>query len=257
MPDLTYRGVVAATWRVFRLLDLRITVEGDERVPARGAAVLVCNHTGYLDFALAGLAARRSDRLVRFMAKSGTFDVPVLGAAMRAMRHVPVDRLQGAGAYRRASRELERGEVVGVFPEATISRSWSLKPFRPGAAALARAHGVPLVPVVVWGGHRVLTVDGRRATRRGIPVTVLVGEPFVPGPTDDLDAVGTELRTRMQALLDRAQGAYPDVPRHDADRWWLPAALGGTAPAADEAARLDAAALDRLAARTARRGGRR
>ncbi|MFY0407454.1 lysophospholipid acyltransferase family protein, partial [Solicola sp. PLA-1-18] len=220
-------------------------------------AVLACNHTGYLDFALAGIAARRSDRLVRFMAKSGVFEIPLVGAAMRAMRHVPVDRLQGAGAYRQASRELERGEVVGVFPEATISRSWTLKPFQPGAAALARAHGVPLVPVVVWGGHRVLTVDGRRATRRGVPVTVLVGEPFVPAPGDDLAAVSAELRARMQALLERAQGEYPDPPRDGDDPWWLPHALGGTAPEPAEAARLDAEALDRLAARTARTAARR
>ncbi|MFY0409381.1 1-acyl-sn-glycerol-3-phosphate acyltransferase, partial [Solicola sp. PLA-1-18] len=62
MRDLTYRVVIWTLWRVFAALGLRIAVEGDDRVPLRGGAVLACNHTGYLDFALAGIAARRSDR---------------------------------------------------------------------------------------------------------------------------------------------------------------------------------------------------
>ncbi len=74
------------------------------------------------------------------------------------------------------------GEVVGVFPEATFSRNGTLRPFRRGAAAVAVWDQVPLVPVVVWGGQDVLSVrPWRFRLRRGVTVTVAVGEPLRPG----------------------------------------------------------------------------
>ena len=170
---------------------------------------------------------------------------------MRAMRHVPVDREQGAGAARQATRLAAAGEVVGVFPEATISRSWLVKPLAPGAAAVAIAAQVPLVPVVSFGGHRVLTVDRRGSLRRGTPVSIRVGTPMHPGPDDDPHAVTAELAARLAALLDEAIEAYPRAGH--AGAWWLPARWGGSAPPADVAARLDAEALARLATRRARR----
>ncbi len=180
MHDLTYRLVIATLRVAFAVLGLRIDVRGKEHIPVRGAAVIAANHNGYLDFAFVGLAATRRRSLVRFMAKEGTFDNPVSGPAMRAMRHIPVAREQGAGAYRRALRLLRGGELVCVFPEGTISRSWMLKDFLPGAVALAIERGVPIVPVVTWGGHRVLTVDLRRPLRRGTAVTIVVGEAIRP-----------------------------------------------------------------------------
>ncbi|HET7476423.1 MAG TPA: lysophospholipid acyltransferase family protein [Dermatophilaceae bacterium] len=250
--DRTYRVVIAVFRVLFRLLGLRIDVRGLEHVPARGPAVLASNHTGYLDFALVGLVGVQRGRRVRFMAKRSTFDNPVTGPAMRAMRHIPVDRAAGTAAARKALRALAAGELLGTFPEATISRSWLLKDLRPGAVVLAKRAGVPLVPVVTWGGHRVLTVDRRGGLRRGKPVTVLVGEPIETAgrPVQHLHE---QLRERLTALADQAQLGYPDRPRNDRDRWWLPAYLGGTAPTPDVAARLDAEALMRSAGRTARR----
>jgi 1-acyl-sn-glycerol-3-phosphate acyltransferase len=253
MHDLTYRLVIAALRVAFAVLGLRIDVRGKEHIPVRGAAVIAANHNGYLDFAFVGLAATRRRRLVRFMAKEGTFDNPVSGPAMRAMRHIPVAREQGAGAYRSALRLLRGGELVCVFPEGTISRSWMLKDFLPGAAALAIERGVPIVPVVTWGGHRVLTVDLRRTLRRGTAVTIVVGEPFVPPAGAGVRVVSRELRARMAVALGEAQETYPQHPRDDGDRWWLPAMLGGTAPEPVVAARLDAEALARSAVRAAAR----
>lgn len=146
MTDRTYRIVIAVLRALFGALGLRIDVRGAEHLPGHGPAVVVGNHTGYLDFAFVGYAATSRGRLVRFMAKESTFTNPVTGPLMRAMSHIPVSREQGAGAYRRASRLLSRGEVVGLFPEGTISRSWELKDFKPGAAALALEHRVPINP---------------------------------------------------------------------------------------------------------------
>lgn len=244
--DRAYCAVIRMFRLVFRTLGLRFDVRGSEHLPAHGAAVLASNHIGFLDFTFVGLAATQQNRLVRFMAKRSTFDNAVSGPAMRAMRHIPVDRASGATAYRRAARALAAGELVGVFPEATISRSFTLKPFKLGAATLAVRERVPLIPVVHWASQRVFTVDGRRSLRRGTAISVRIGEPIVTRPDDDPRAVDAELRRRMQELFDAVLREYPQRPRNAADRWWLPAHLGGTAPSREIAAGLDAAALARV-----------
>ncbi len=244
--DRTYRTVVRLVAGFFRLLGLRITVRGAEHLPATGPAVLATNHTGFLDFTFVGYAARERGRLVRFMSKLSVFESRLSGWLMRAMRHIPVDRWSGAIAYRRALSLLDEGEIVGVFPEATISRSWLVKGLKPGAAGLAISRSVPLLPVVVWGSHRIMTVDGHRSLRRGKAVTILIGEPLRPADGESIAGLTERLRIAMSELLNEAIRSYPDKPRSDADRWWLPHDRGGSAPPPDVAAVLDRAALARI-----------
>ncbi len=224
----------------------RFDVRGDQHIPTSGAAVLAGNHIGFLDFTFIGYAARRRDRLVRFMAKRSVFETPVAGRLMRSMRHIPVDRREGWRAYRQGLRTIDDGQLVGVFPEATISRSWLLKPFKRGAAGLAISRQVPLVPVVVWGGHRIYTVDGHRSLRRRMPVTVSVGAPLIPGDGETIDQLSERLHTAMEVLLDDAIDTYPVEPRNDGDRWWVPHNRGGTAPDPETAAVLDREAVARI-----------
>lgn len=245
MRDLTYRIVIAVCRLLFRALGLRFEVRGLEHVPTRGAAVLASNHLSFLDFMFVGLAGIDRGRFVRFLAKEPVFHHRPVGTVMRAMGHIPVDREHGEVALRQAVEKVRAGEVVGVFPEATISRSWTLKDFKPGAAAIAIWEQVPLVPVVVWGGQRIFTAGGRWSLRRGKALTVLVGAPLHPLPDATPDEVTAELRIRLQALLDEAMSTYPDHPRSHRDRWWLPASAGGTAPRPEVAAELDAAAVAR------------
>ena len=193
----------------FRLLGLRITVHGAEHLPATGPAVVASNHTGFLDFTFIGYAARERGRLVRFMSKLSVFESRLSGWLMRAMRHIPVDRWSGAIAYRQARRLLDEGEIVGVFPEATISRSWLVKGLKPGAAGLAISRSVPLVPAVVWGSHRVLTVDGHRSLRRGKAVTILLGEPLHAADGESIAGLTERLRIAMTALLEGGDRHLP------------------------------------------------
>ncbi|MRJ75219.1 1-acyl-sn-glycerol-3-phosphate acyltransferase [Aeromicrobium sp. SMF47] len=243
--DRTYRWANRVFAALFRLMGYRFDVRGAEHIPSEGPAVLAANHVGFLDFTFIGYAARERGRLVRFMAKTSVFGLPVVGRLMRAMGHIPVDRRHGARAYRRSLRLLDADQLVGVFPEATISRSWLLKPFKRGAAAMALNRGVPLVPVVVWGGHRVLTVDGHRSLRRGTPITILVGEPLTARHDEDVEALTTRLRTCMDDLLAEAIDSYPAAPRDEDDTWWLPYDRGGSAPDPETAATLDREAVAR------------
>jgi 1-acyl-sn-glycerol-3-phosphate acyltransferase len=247
VADIVYPPVLAFARSVFRLQGLRFTLVGADRIPRAGGAVLAINHVGYFDFTYAGYAALPRKRVVRFMAKQEVFAHPVAGPLLRGMHHIPVDRKLGAASYAKAVAALRSGELVGVFPEATISRSFELKDFKSGAARMAAEAGVPLLPVVIWGSQRVWTKDmPKRLGRTRTPITVSVGEPVQTGP--DPVAATARLRERMSAQLHQVQEAYPDKPGPEGD-WWLPARLGGSAPTPERAAELDAEETARRAAR--------
>ena len=238
--DRPYRLVIRFALVVFRLLRFRFDVRGSEHVPVSGGAIICSNHVSYFDFTFLGLGALPRHRLVRFMAKSAIFEHWFAGRFMRAMHHIPVDRRAGTAAFEAAVRALKDGEVVGVFPEATISTSFTVKDLKAGAARMAVDAGVPLIPAAVWGGQRVAT-RGRVSFRRNVPVTVILGEPLTPEPGERPQALLRRIRAALEALLDEAQRTYPDQPAGPEDRWWLPAHLGGTAPSPEEAA--EAAAI--------------
>ncbi|MEI4271279.1 lysophospholipid acyltransferase family protein [Klenkia sp. LSe6-5] len=237
--DRPYRLVIRVAFVVFQLFGFRFDIRGTEHLPARGGAVIASNHVSYFDFTYLGLVALPRHRLVRFMAKASVFHNRVSGPFMRAMRHIPVDRRAGVAAFDEAVRALRDGQVVGVFPEATISSSFTVKELKAGVARMAVQAGVPVVPAAVWGGHRVATKNRRVVLRRGVPVTVLLGEPLVPEPGEKPQALLRRTRVAMEQLLEQAQRSYPDAPAGEEDRWWLPAHLGGTAPTPEEAHELD------------------
>ncbi len=231
MAELVYPPVVGLVQAFFRVLGLRLHFEGTEHIPTTGGAVIASNHISYVDFVFCGQAARPSKRLVRFMAKEEVFRHPVSGPLMRGMRHIPVDRNAGIASYKLALEALKSGEVVGVFPEATISQSFTVKDIKPGAARLAASAGVPLIPMALWGTQRLWTKGHKRDLfQRRVPITMLVGEPMRPSRRDKHEDVSAELHRRMQELLDRAQIEYPEKPAGPEDSWWLPAHLGGSAP---------------------------
>ena len=243
MRDIVYPPVITLISASFRALGLRITIEGAQNIPRSGGAVLASNHVSYLDFTFVGYGAKPSGRLVRFMAKESVFRHRLSGPLMRGMHHIPVDRAAGSAAFREALAALKAGELVGVFPEATISQSFMLKDFKPGAARMAQAAGVPIIPTIVWGGQRLYTKGHPRDfTHRGKAITIAYGEPMMPAKKDDSAVVMDELIQRMGVLLDRVQRSYPDQPSGPDDHWWLPASLGGTAPTPAEAAASEAAA---------------
>ncbi|MFD6416073.1 lysophospholipid acyltransferase family protein [Streptomyces sp. NPDC060194] len=235
MAELVYRPVIGAALTMFKALDLKIDVQGSEHFPRTGGAVLVSNHISYMDFIFAGLSALPQKRVVRFMAKESVFRHKVSGPLMRGMKHIPVDRAKGEAAYQHALRSLRSGEIVGVFPEATISESFTLKAFKSGAVRMAQEAGVPIVPVALWGTQRIWTKGRPRDFRRShLPVTIRVGEPMEASKDQYAGALTRTLRDRVQELLEAAQRAYPVRPKDAGDTWWVPAHLGGTAPTQEQ-----------------------
>ena len=248
-----YGTVIAGVRTLWRIQGLTFTITGTEHLPATGGAVVAINHTGYLDFTFAGLPfyRQRPRRLIRFMAKQEVFDHKVTGPVMRKLRHIPVDRSSGAASFDAAVQALKSGELVGVYPEATISRSFELKEFKSGAARMAIAADVPIIPHIVWGAQRIWTKDHpKKMWRPKVPIAIAVGEPIAPTlPPVELTAL---LRSRMQHLLEQVQDAYGPYP---AGEFWVPHRLGGGAPTPAQAAELEAAELAERAARREQRGG--
>ncbi len=232
--SLVYRIAAGIAFTVMRVQRWRFTVQGLEHVPRVGGAVLATNHTSFWDFFTAGWALYLGwGRPVRILAKESLFRAPVFGRIMRAAQHIPVHRGSGAQALRSAVAALQRGELVLVLPEQTISPSFELLPYKTGAARMAAAAGVPLIPAVSWGSHRFHTGGRRPRWSWRLPVSVAYGEALLPSPDDDPAEVTAELQRRSAALLAALQVSYPDGAPQGA--WWVPARLGGSAPTIAEA----------------------
>ncbi len=215
-----------------RVLRWRIDVQGLAHVPRRGGAVLAFNHHSYLDFVMVGWPVVRTlRRPLRFLAKREIWSSRKVGWIVRWAGAIPVDRGSASArndAYAAAVAALERGDLVAVAPEQTISPSLELLPLRTGAVRMAQQAGVPVVPVAGWGTHRALTKGAPKHLPRKLPVTVRFGPPLEVTPDADPVAATAELTDRLEGLLHHVQDTYPDGAPPGAR--WVPARLGGAAP---------------------------
>jgi 1-acyl-sn-glycerol-3-phosphate acyltransferase len=227
--DLVYPPVIVLVKTFWKYLGFNFDFQGQDNVPREGGAILAINHTSYLDFALAGTAALPANRYVRFMAKKELFDNKIAGPLLRGMHHINVDRSNGSASFVAALRALKAGEIIGIFPEGTISTSFEIKGLKSGAVRLAIGAGVPIIPTIVWGGQRVYTKGVKPSFKRGkIPVTVSFGAPIAYSRDTDVEVAEAHLREVMIQMLRDVQEKYPDS--HVGQRW-APVRLGGTAPA--------------------------
>ena len=195
------------------------------------------------------MAAHRAQ--LRFLITQGAADHWLAGPAISAAGQVVVGYGSGSHAYDAAVARLREGEYIAVLPEAGVSRSFRVRECKTGAVRMAAEAGVPVIPVSVWGAHRLMTrrhgFSPRRAWRA--PVRIHVGEPMRIGPAEDPLAATARLREVLQAGIDTGIADFPLAPAPGA--WWMPADLGGGAPSEEERQRMDEAEGPR------RPGGRR
>jgi 1-acyl-sn-glycerol-3-phosphate acyltransferase len=246
---MLYRFAMLVCRALFALLRVRRTVTGVEHLPDTGGAVIAMTHFGYLEFALVAYTIWRHDRRrVRFLATSSAFRNPVVGGLLRRLGQIPVDRAAGSAAYEAAVSALRSGALVGVFPEAGVDASFTVRELKTGAVRLATEGSVPLLPVALWGGQRLMTREHRVRffERFGIPISIAFGPTL--SLTGERHEVSARLRTALQQLVASLQRSYPDAGD---GQWWQPRQLGGTAPTPEEAVELDAAVVARRAAKRA------
>jgi 1-acyl-sn-glycerol-3-phosphate acyltransferase len=229
--DWHWRVIKAIAVPVFRGLRWRIDVRDVHHVPATGGAVLAFNHHSYADaIMLAWGVVLYAHRPLRFLAKREVCDSRWLGWLTRWVMAIPVDRASSsarASALGEAEVALRAGDLVTIAPEQTISDSLDLLPFRLGAARLAIATGVPIVPCVGWGSQRFVGPGRSLGRVIGVPVVVRFGAPLHADPGEDAMALTRRLRERMATMLDEVQRGYVDGT--PAGAAWVPARLGGGA----------------------------
>lgn len=231
-----FRTLEVAAKALVRATGTAITYQNLHNIPATGGAVIAINHTSYVDWLPAALAVHYRGRRIRYMIKAEMQQVKVVNFLIKHTKTIPVDRTAGSQAYAVAVQRLRDGELVGLMPEATISRSFELKEFKTGAARMALEAEVPIVPLIVWGAQRIWTKDHpRNLGRRKIPVTVAAGPPLPP--RGNIEELETALRDEMTSLLHQVQEEYP----HPEGAFWVPRRLGGGAPTLDEAKVLEEA----------------
>jgi 1-acyl-sn-glycerol-3-phosphate acyltransferase len=222
----------------------KFTFQGLENIPTRGGALLAQNHTSYLDWLPPLFAARERGRRMYFMIKAEMADVKAVDYVIKHARLIPVDRRSGHDAFDVAVQRLRQGELIGMHPEATISRSYELRQFKSGAARMALQAQVPIVPLIVWGAHRIWPKDHpKKVFRNKVPIWVAAGPPLPPRGT--VDQLNASLRDAMNALLYRVQEQYPHPPGEH----WVPRRLGGSAPTQEDSRAIRLAELQERAKR--------
>jgi 1-acyl-sn-glycerol-3-phosphate acyltransferase len=201
---------------------LRWTIEGDSNIPSHGPTILASNHVSYLDPLTLAWVADRRHRRIRFLAKSELFRNPGLGALLRAAHQIPVYRgtADSSGALSAAVDALQRGECIAVFPEGTISEDFEPMRGKSGTARLAQESGVPVVPIGLWGTHRLLTKGRKPHFALRVAQVAVVGTPVRVGPNERPRDATLRVMDAVTDCVARARAIYPERPGPDEDAWW-------------------------------------
>ena len=197
----------------------RFRVQGLERIPTRGPAILACNHLSYLDPFSNGCAVIDAGRRPRFLAKQELFDTFLVGSALRGAGQIPVERgTKALTPLLKAKEALDRGEVVVIYPEGTVTKRDDHLPMegRTGTVRLSLMSGVPVTPMASWGSQGVWQKSGKGSLKIGRPVWTAVGEPMDfsarSGEIEDHGAVKemtTQVMDRLTIMVNELRERYP------------------------------------------------
>ncbi|MFM8944419.1 MAG: lysophospholipid acyltransferase family protein [Actinomycetota bacterium] len=191
--------------------------EGEEHLPYSGPAIVAGNHISYFDQFVSGYALVRAGRRPRFLGKAELFDIPVVGTVFRGAGQIPVRRGTGDSAPLDAAlRALDRGEVVVLYPESTVTKEPDFLPMagKTGAVRLSRLSGVPITPFASWGPQRVWQKTGKQSLRFGRPLWAKAGPPIAPtsrsiDDTADLRAATADLMAVLRTMVIDLRDRYP------------------------------------------------
>jgi len=191
---------------ILRAAGTPVIAEGLESIPRDRPVIYAANHSSMFDIWALFATLPGS---IRFVAKRELFKIPLLGRAMRAAGHIPIDRAarkKAFEAYDEAASTIQRGtSSIVVFPEGTRSRTGELLPFKNAPFGFAIAAQVPIIPVYVHHTFEILPKGAWRLRSR--PIRLLVAPPISTrglGP-DDRERLRDEVRAAMVALQSRAR----------------------------------------------------
>ncbi len=188
---------------------VRMEYRNIDRVPLTGPMIMVANHVSHVDPFLVAKFVLDSARVPRILAKESIFEVPAVGWGMRVMGHIPVKR-GSTGAQQSLSaavQALERGEVIVLNPEGTVTRDPAGWPMdgKTGAARLAMlAPDVPVIPIAQWGVQKQVDLYHKRLKLVPRPRhLVSVGEPIDLSAFRDKEPTPAVLREITEVIMRR------------------------------------------------------
>ncbi|MEO8293403.1 MAG: lysophospholipid acyltransferase family protein [Actinomycetota bacterium] len=194
-------------------LPFRVHVEGIERVPSSGAAILAFNHVSVLDGpVLVVETALRRRRTVRFLVAAEVFGHRFYGPVLRRFDQIPIRRGEGdTEAVEEAIETVRAGALAAISPEGLVNPEpeAGMQRIRSGCARIAIATGAPVIPVGIWGTQRRWPQGGltlRRAWHRH-RLAIVFGPPILPHPADDVTAFGARVGGAIAEQVGRARSA--------------------------------------------------
>ncbi|HEY3238746.1 MAG TPA: lysophospholipid acyltransferase family protein [Acidimicrobiia bacterium] len=198
-------------------------VEGGEHIPESGPALLAANHISLTDPLAVGYLADLRGREARFLATSGLFRYPLLAGFLRRMGQIPVERAtsRAAASLEPAAAALAAGEVVVIFPEGGLSTDLDPSRGRTGVARLARAAGVPVIPVGLWGTHRLHAKHHGPRWRPGLVVAAAVGGAMAVLPDENDRAATDRIMDTIAGQVATARLLYGQQTPPGEDAWWI------------------------------------
>ncbi len=175
------------SWLLIHVI-YRLRVEGIDRIPERGPALLICNHVSFVDPIVISAACPRP---IRFIMEASIFRIPLLNTIFRGMKAIPVaPQKQDPQTYERAfevvARQLRAGELVCIFPEGHLTKDGEIAEFRAGMLRILKETPVPVIPLALsnlWGSmfSRFAPSVWTRLPRRYLArITLAAGEPIAP-----------------------------------------------------------------------------
>lgn len=185
---------------IFELI-FRIKISGIENIPKNGAVIIASNHLSLWDPPIVGYAVPRP---VHFMAKEELFNIPVFGWVIRLLNAFPVKRGSAdRSAIRRAINILESGQIVGLFPEGTRSKTGTLGEFEPGIGLIALKANATVIPTAVINSNKIFSSD------YFLPqIKVIFGNPVFVNTElgrEAMEEFNSELRSAIENLLQSSQ----------------------------------------------------
>lgn len=189
-------------------LAVRFRWHHPERMPQAGAFVLAPNHYSEIDPVVMGAASWKLGRAPRFLAKASLFKNPVIAWFLRTSGQIPVERAgsRSHAALRAAEELVEKGRMVVVYPEGSLTRDPDLWPMRgkTGAVRIALEQDIPIIPAAHWGTQALMPRYGKKISlypRKTIDVAI--GEP--------LDLSAYRGKPLEPAMLLKATGELMDA----------------------------------------------
>jgi 1-acyl-sn-glycerol-3-phosphate acyltransferase len=207
-------------------LAVRFRFHHPDRMPQSGAFVLAPNHYSEIDPLVMGVVSWKLGRAPRFLAKASLFKNPVLGWLLRTSGQIPVERAgsKSHAALRAAEELVEKGRMVVVYPEGSLTREPDLWPMRgkTGAVRIALERDIPIIPAAHWGTQALMPRYGKKVSlfpRKTIDV--IIGEPLDLSAYRGRSLDQSTLLKATAELMDAIAALLADVRGEPAppERW--------------------------------------